>query len=53
MKLQNDMIQMEERKEVQDILLALDKYFKQNPAEKKNRTLKELYDKLDRLDMCW
>lgn len=53
MKLQNDTVRFEERSEVQKILNALDDYFEQNPEEKNDEALREFYNKLNVLDMCW
>ncbi len=53
MRLQNDTVQFEERSEVQKILNALDDYFEQNPEEKNDEALREFYNEMNVLDMCW
>lgn len=48
-----DKIQFESRREIENILKVIDNYVKQNPEEKKNETLKRLFDLLDVMDMEW
>ena len=46
-------IQFEYRYEVQELMKVIDKYVKQNPAEKENKTLERFFDLLDVMDMEW
>ena len=39
--------------EVQELMKVIDKYVKQNPAEKENKTLERFFDLLDVMDMEW
>lgn len=48
-----DSIQFESRNEIEEIMDVITKYVEQNPTEKKNATLKELYNTLDTLHMSW
>ena len=48
-----DKIQFEYRYEVQELMKVIDKYVKQNPAEKENKTLERFFDLLDVMDMEW
>ena len=41
------------RYEVQELMKVIDKYVKQNPAEKENKTLERFFDLLDVMDMEW
>ena len=41
MKKDMDKIQFEYRYEVQELMKVIDKYVKQNPAEKENKTLEQ------------
>ena len=51
MKNDMDKIQFEYRYEVQERMKVIDKYVKQNPAEKENKTLERFFDLLDVMDM--
>ena len=51
MKKDMDKIQFEYRYEVQELMKVIDKYVKQNPAEKENKTLERFFDLLDVMDM--
>ena len=53
MKKDMDKIQFEYRYEVQELMKVIDKYVKQNPAEKENKTLERFFDLLDVMDMEW
>ncbi len=48
-----DTIKFEYRYEVQELMKVIDKYVKQNPSEKENRTLERFFDLLDSMDMEW
>jgi hypothetical protein len=37
----------------QNNIAVIDKYVKQNPAEKENKTLERFFDLLDVMDMEW
>ena len=50
MKKDMDKIQFEYRYEVQELMKVIDKYVKQNPAEKENKTLERFFDLLDVMD---
>ena len=39
--------------QVQELMKVIDKYVKQNPAEKENKTLERFFDLLDVMDMEW
>lgn len=53
MKQDMDKIQFEYRYELNDLMEVIDKYVKQNPEEKNNKTLKRFFDLLDVMDMQW
>ena len=53
MKKDMDKIQFEYRYEVHELMKVIDKYVKQNPAEKENKTLERFFDLLDVMDMEW
>lgn len=53
MKKNMDAIQFESRTEIVDLLKIIDKYIKQKPAEKQNRTLERFFDLLDVMLMEW
>lgn len=53
MKKEMDKIQFEYRYEAQELMKVIDKYVKQNPAEKENKTLERFFDLLDVMDMEW
>ena len=53
MKKEMDKIQFGYRYEVQELMKVIDKYVKQNPAEKENKTLERFFDLLDVMDMEW
>lgn len=53
MKKDMDKIQFEYRYEIQELMKVIDKYVKQNPAEKENKTLERFFDLLDAMDMEW
>ena len=53
MKRQMDKIQFEFRYEVQELMQVIDRYVKQNPGEKENKTLERFFDLLDVMDMEW
>ena len=38
---------------LQELMKVIDKYVKQNPAEKENKTLERFFDLLDVMDMEW
>ena len=48
-----DKIQFEYRAEIQELMKVIDKYVKQNPSEKENKTLERFFDLLDVMDMEW
>ena len=48
-----DTIQFESRDELQELMNVIDKYVKQNPKEKDNKTLSRFFDLLDVMDMEW
>lgn len=48
-----DTIKFENRREVQELIKMIDKYMKQNPKEKENKTLERFFDLLDVMDMEW
>lgn len=48
-----DKIQFESRYEIEEIMKVIDKYVKQNPSEKNNKTLERLFDLLDVMHMEW
>lgn len=53
MKKDMDKIQFESRREVGEMLRVLEKYVDAYPKEKDNRTVKELYNLLDVMEMEW
>lgn len=53
MKKNLDTIQFESRAEIRELMKVIDKYVKQNPAEKNNKTLERFFDLLDVMDMEW
>lgn len=53
MKKDMDKIQFEYRAEIQELMKVIDKYVKQNPSEKENKTLERFFDLLDVMDMEW
>lgn len=53
MKKDMDCIQFESRREIEEIMRVIDKYVKQNPAEKNNKTLEHFFDLLDVMHMEW
>ena len=48
-----DTIQFENRQEIGAVMDAINKYVEQNPKEKDNEVLQELYNLLDVMDMEW
>ena len=48
-----DTIQFETRNEIRELMEVIDKYVKQNPNEKYNKTLERFFDCLDVMDMSW
>ena len=53
MKRNMDTIQFESRAEVGELMKVIDKYVKQNPTEKQNKTLERFFNLLDIMDMEW
>lgn len=53
MKKDMDCIQFESRREIEEIMQVIDKYVKQNPAEKNNKTLELFFNLLDVMHMEW
>lgn len=53
MKKDMDKIQFESRNEIQNVMDSINKYVEQNPKEKRNETLADLYDLLDVMYMEW
>lgn len=53
MKKNLDTIQFESRAEVGELMKVLEKYVDAYPKEKDNKTVKELYNLLDVMDMEW
>lgn len=53
MKRNMDTIQFENRTEIRELMEVINKYVKQNPAEKKNKILERFFDLLDVMDMEW
>ena len=53
MKKDMDKIQFEYRAEIQELMKVIDKYVKENPSEKENKTLERFFDLLDVMDMEW
>lgn len=48
-----DTIQFESRAEVGELIRVLEKYVDAYPKEKDNKTVKELYNLLDVMEMEW
>lgn len=48
-----DTIKFESRTELEELMIVIDKYVKQNPKEKQNKTLKRFFDLLDVMHMEW
>lgn len=48
-----DKIQFESRTEIAELMKVIDKYIKQNPAEKQNKTVERFFDLLDVMLMEW
>lgn len=48
-----DTIQFDSKHEVQELMQVIDKYVKQNPKEKENKTLERFFYLLDVMDMEW
>lgn len=53
MKKNMDRIQFENRSEIREIMEVIDRYVKQNPAEKENKNLERFFDLLNTMDMEW
>lgn len=53
MKKNLDAIQFESRTEIAELMKVIDKYIKQNPAEKQNKTVERFFDLLDVMLMEW
>lgn len=53
MKKNMDTIQFESRLEIQEIMKVVDKFVKQNPKEKNNKTLERFFNLLDVMEMEW
>lgn len=53
MKKDMDKIQFESRREIEAIMDVIAKYIEQNPSEKENVTLNELYNYLDVMHLSW
>lgn len=53
MKRNMDTIQFESRAEVGELIRVIEKYVDAYPKEKDNKTLKELYNQLDVMEMEW
>lgn len=53
MKKNMDSIQFESRAEVGEIIRVLEKYVDAYPKEKDNKTVKEMYNLLDVMEMEW
>ena len=53
MKKDMDCIQFESRRELEELMQVIDKYVKQNPAEKNNKTLERFFNLLDVMHMEW
>lgn len=53
MKRNMDTIQFENRSEIHELMEIINKYVKQNPAERKNETLKRFFDALNVMEMEW
>lgn len=48
-----DKIQFENRTEIAELMKVIDKYIKQNPAEKQNKTVEKFFDLLDVMLLEW
>ena len=46
-------IEFESRRELEAIMKVVEQYIKDHPSEKENETLKEFYNHLDSIHMCW
>ena len=53
MNLNMDSIQFESRREIGEIILALEEWYKEHKNDTKSETVKELLDKLDVMSMTW
>lgn len=53
MKKNMDTIQFESRAEIRNLMEMIDKYVKQNPSEKNNKTLEQFFNLLDVMEMEW
>lgn len=53
MKRNMDKIQFESRREIGELIRVIEKYVDAYPKEKDNKTLNELYDLLDVMEMEW
>lgn len=53
MKRKLDTIQFENRAEINELMMIIDKYVSQNPREKENKILKNFFNLLDVIDMEW
>ena len=48
-----DTIKMESRREIEDLMVALDQYVKDHPKERETKTVQELFHILDVMHMTW
>lgn len=48
-----DTITFESRSEIQELMKVIDRYVKQNPEEKENKTLERFFDLLDIMELEW
>lgn len=48
-----DMIQIESRTEISELMKMTAKYIEQNPDEKNNSSIKRFWDLLETMDMEW
>lgn len=53
MKKNMDTIQFESRAEIRELIRVIEKYVDAYPKEKDNKTVKELYNLLDVMEMEW
>ena len=53
MRKEMDTIQFESRAELSELLRMIEKYMEQNPKEKDNQTVMQLYNYLDVMEMEW
>lgn len=53
MRRELDSIVFENKKEIEDVMKVIEQYVSLIPKERNNETLKELYSKLDIMDMEW